>query len=81
VEGDSDLGSHFHGKLLGLLANFATERPVRRQSRDGTAHLDTHEVWLLCREAQMLLDRGPSARLGAGSRIFGLPYTSELWHC
>ena len=50
----------FHGKLLDLLADFAAERPVGRQSRDGRAHLDSHEVWLLRREAQRILDGGPS---------------------
>ncbi len=34
----------FHGKLLGLLADFATERPVRRQFRDGIAHFDPRET-------------------------------------
>ena len=38
-----------HGDLLGLLAGFAIEQPVRRQSREGTAHLDTRETYLLCR--------------------------------
>jgi hypothetical protein len=38
------LARFFHGELLGLLANFATEWPVRRQSRDRRAHLDTHEA-------------------------------------
>jgi hypothetical protein len=51
-----------HGNLLGLLADFAMQRPLRRQSREGTAHLDTHEVYLLYREVRMLLDRGPSWR-------------------
>ncbi len=51
-----------HGDLLGLLADFAIEQLVRRQSGDGRAHLDIHKVWLLCREAQMLLNRSPSWR-------------------
>ncbi len=33
-----------HGNLLRLLADFATERPLRRQSRDGRAHFDTREA-------------------------------------
>ena len=43
-----------HGDLLGLLAGSSIERPLRRQSRDGRAHLDTHEAYLLCREARIL---------------------------
>ncbi len=38
-----------HGNFLGLLAGFAIEQPVRRQSREGTAHLDTRETYLPCR--------------------------------
>ncbi len=53
-----------HGDLLGLLADFAVERPLRHQSREGAAHLDSHEVYFLYREARMLLDRGPSWRQG-----------------
>ena len=34
----------FHGKLLGLLADFATEPPVRRQSHDGRAHFEPRET-------------------------------------
>ena len=48
------------GDLLGLLAGFAIERPVRRQSRKGTAQLDNRETYLSCRAVQVLLDRGPS---------------------
>ena len=33
-----------HGHLLRLLAGFAIEQPLRRQSRDGRAHFDTHEA-------------------------------------
>ncbi len=33
-----------HGDPLGLLADFAIEQPVRRQSREGAAHLDTRET-------------------------------------
>ncbi len=31
-----------HGNLLRLLAGFTIERPVRRQSGDGRARLDTY---------------------------------------
>lgn len=44
--------------------DLAIERLVHRTSPTGGAYLDTHEFWLLCREAQMLLDRGPSWRQG-----------------
>ncbi len=33
-----------HGDLLGLLGDLAVEQPVRRQSREGVAHLDTRET-------------------------------------
>ena len=56
----------FHGKFLGLLANSATERAVRRQSRDGRAHLDTLEAQLLCREARTPVNRSPSWRQRRG---------------
>ncbi len=42
-----------------------TERAVRRQSREGRAHLDTHEALLLCRKVQVLLNRSPSWRQGS----------------
>ena len=33
-----------HGDLLGLLADYALERPLRQQSRDGGAPSDTREA-------------------------------------
>ncbi len=42
-----------HGDALGLLAGFAIEQLVRRQSREGTAHLDTREACLSCRASRV----------------------------
>ncbi len=56
------LAGTLHGDLLGLLADFAIERPVRRQSREAAARLDTRETYLSCRAAQVLLDQDPSWR-------------------
>ncbi len=48
-----------NGNLLGLLAGFAIERPLRRQFRMGWAHFDTHEAYLHGWEATALqLDVG-----------------------
>ncbi len=46
-------------------ADLAIERLVHRTSPTGRARLDTHEAELLCRQAQMLLNRGPSWRQGS----------------
>ncbi len=51
-----------HGNLLRLPADFTIERPLRRQSGDGRARLDTYKAWFLFREIRRLLNRGPSWR-------------------
>ncbi len=53
-----------HGNLLGLLAVFVIERPLRCLFRDGKAHLDTREAWLSCRAVWSLPDRDRSWRQG-----------------